>query len=72
MTVLKDIIYTCGDWLWVRSNGEVIKRMFIEPYSGDYFVGQNRWGDNEFIHWNLIYGKAKEDDPWIMDRNGRE
>ena len=50
--------YRCGDFLWIRRNGKVLKRMFIEPYDDDYFVGQDEEGDNEMCSWNFIYGPA--------------
>ena len=70
MTVLKGIIWTCGDYIWVRRNGEILKRIFIEPFSADFFVAQDRWGDNEIYHWNLIYGDAEKSDPWKMENEG--
>jgi hypothetical protein len=54
----------CGDYVWVRRFGKILKRRFVGPLRADYFIAQDSLGETEIYHWNLVYGNAAEDDDW--------
>lgn len=53
-----------GQQIYVRRNGKLLRRTFVDPFNEEWFVGTDDMGDNELCSWNLIYGPADNDSPW--------
>ena len=54
-----------GQHIYVRRDGKLLKRTFVDPFNEEYFIGTDDMGDNEICSWNLIYGAADNTDPWV-------
>jgi hypothetical protein len=54
-----------GQHIYIRRDGQLLKRVYVDPFNEEYFVGTDENGDNEICSWNLIYGEASKTDPWV-------
>lgn len=58
-----------GDNVYIRHQGGLIKRIFVEPYNAEHFVGKDYWGDNYLYRWELIYGTGDVEDKWRVSKD---